>query len=206
MTLPQIAEPGNSLKLAAPDFGDTSSCRVLVRRTQPSADLSCFRRSPISPRSVAPYPTPCRDGSVDRIAPKDGLVQVFLDAHGSAAFRRQTAGTANALMSSFRLGNGLSDFGTAVGALVDKVDPRLAPMWLDLPHEHREYSYTAGADDRCGLSFVVLDVGWHVGSPSQRKHVDLNPKLTYRVGRMPIINSCERKRNGRAILLHVTLW
>lgn len=133
--------------------------------------------------------------------------QFFKEAHTRwRAFRRQTAGTANALMSSFRLGNGLSDFGTAVGALVDKVDPRHAPMRLDLPHEHRKYSYTAGADDRRGLSFVVLDVGWHVGSPSQRKHGRFNPESTYRTGRMLIINSCERTRNGRAILTHVALW
>jgi hypothetical protein len=27
----------------------------------------------------------------------------------------------------------------------------------------------------------MLDVGWHVGSPSQRKHGKLQPELTYRV-------------------------
>ena len=67
-------------------------------------------------------------------------------------------------------------------------------------------SDTAGADDRRGLNFVMLDVGWHVGSPSQRKHGNFNPELTYRAGRMLIINSCERTKNSRTILASVALW
>jgi len=126
----------------------------------------------------------------------------------AVCFSYQTGDDVNALMSSFRLANGLPYLSAAVGALVDEVDLRHAPMRLDLPHEHREYSYTAGADDRRGLSFVVLDLGvsWHVGSPSQQKHMDLNPKPAYRLGWMLIINSCERTKNGRTIPARVALW
>jgi hypothetical protein len=51
-------------------------------------------------------------------------------------------------------------------------------MRLDVPDKHRQRAYAAGAEDRSGLDFVMLDVGWHVGSPSQRKHVNFNPELT----------------------------
>jgi hypothetical protein len=60
---------------------------------------------------------------------------------------------------------GLSDFGATIGALVDEVDLRHAPMGLDLPHEHRKYAYTTRADDRCCLDIMMLDVCWHMGSP-----------------------------------------
>jgi hypothetical protein len=62
-----------------------------------------------------------------------------------------------------RLGHGLPDFGTAVGAFIDEVDRRKAPMRLDVSDEHRKQSNAAGADDRGHLNDrVMLDVGWHV--------------------------------------------
>lgn len=64
-------------------------------------------------------------------------VQLSWPPPAKRAFRFQTGG-ANALMSSFRPGNGLPDFSAAVGALVDEIDLRHAPMGLDLPHEHRQ--------------------------------------------------------------------
>jgi hypothetical protein len=61
------------------------------------------------------------------------------------------------------LGHGLPDFGTAVGAFIDEVDRRKAPMRLDVSDEHRKQSNAAGADDRGHLNDrVMLDVGWHV--------------------------------------------
>jgi hypothetical protein len=39
-------------------------------------------------------------------------------------------------------------------------------MGLDLSDIHRKQSYAAGTDHRGCLTFVMLDVGWHVGSPS----------------------------------------
>ena len=80
-------------------------------------------------------------------------------------------------MLSFWLCYSLPDLGAAVGALIDEVDLRHAPMGLDVSHVHREQSYATGADHRSCLNFVVLDVGWHVGSPSQRKHGKLQPRV-----------------------------
>src|ERR1019366_1479804 len=69
------------------------------------------------------------------------------------------------------------DLGAAVGALIDEVDLRHTPMGLDVSDVHREQSYATGADNRSCLNFVVLDVGWHVGSPSQRKHGKPQPRV-----------------------------
>src|SRR5258705_6437507 len=79
-------------------------------------------------------------------------------------------------MLSLRLRYRLPDFGAAVGALIDEVDLGHAPMGLDLPDVHREQSHAAGADNRRCLNFAVLDIGWHVGSPSQRKQRKPQPR------------------------------
>jgi hypothetical protein len=92
-------------------------------------------------------------------------------------------------MPSFRLADGLPDFGAAVRALKDEVDLRHAPMRLDLPDVHRKQSDATGAEDRGCLDFMVMHVGWHVGSPSKRKQVNLSPESTYSVRPMPFINS-----------------
>jgi hypothetical protein len=74
-----------------------------------------------------------------------------------------------ALVLPFWLGYGLPDFRAAVGAFIDKVDLGHAPMRLDLSHIHRKQANAAGTDNRGRLEDVVmLDIGWHVGSPSQR--------------------------------------
>jgi hypothetical protein len=49
-------------------------------------------------------------------------------------------------------------------------------MGLDVSNVHREQSQAAGADDWSRLYFVMLDVGWHVGSPSKRKHRKFQPQ------------------------------
>jgi hypothetical protein len=82
----------------------------------------------------------------------------------------------NASMLSLRLRYRLPDFGAAVGALIDEVDPGHAPMGLDLPDVHGEQSHAAGAENRGCLNFAVLDIGWHVGSPSQRKQRKPQPR------------------------------
>jgi hypothetical protein len=66
----------------------------------------------------------------------------------------------------FRLAYSLPDFAAAVGALIDEVDLRHAPMRLDVSHMHGQHSHATGAKNRNVLNFVVLYVGWHVGSPS----------------------------------------
>ena len=64
---------------------------------------------------------------------------------------------------AFRLGHGLPDFGTAVGAFIDEVDGRKAPVRLDVSDIHGKQSNAAGANDRGYLDDrVMLDVGWHV--------------------------------------------
>jgi len=92
--------------------------------------------------------------------------------HAPKGWRR-----AKALMPSFRLGDRVPDLGAAVGTLIDEIDFRQAPMGLDVSHMHRQQSYAAWADNRSGLDFVMPDVGWHVGSPSQQS-VNFNPALT----------------------------
>src|SRR3954469_2256333 len=88
-------------------------------------------------------------------------------------------------MPPFRPGDGLPDFGAAVGALIDKVDLRHAPMGLDLPDKHGKYSHAAGAQDRSGFGFVMLNVGWHVGSPFNRGHGEPQP-----AGNLPADGGC----------------
>jgi hypothetical protein len=119
--------------------------------------------------------------------------------------KRSSAGMTRPVMQSvlmprLRPCNGLPDFGAAIRALIDKVDFRHAPMRLNVPHIHRQQSDAAGAEDRRCLTFVVvLDVGWHVGSPSRRKLGKFQPRSTYRVRATPIINSFERTRNETTI-------
>jgi hypothetical protein len=107
-------------------------------------------------------------------------------------------------MLSLRLRYRLADFGAAVGALIDEVDPGHAPMGFDLPDVHREQSHAAGAENRGRLNFAVLDIGWHVGSPSQRKQRKPQPRanLIAYDGR-PIINSFERIKNNHTLFVCV---
>jgi hypothetical protein len=72
-------------------------------------------------------------------------------------------------MPPFWLCHSLPDFGAALGALIDEVDLRHAPMGFDISDIHREHSNAAGTDDYSFLDFVMLDVGWHVGSPSSQR-------------------------------------
>ena len=71
------------------------------------------------------------------------------------------------LMPKLWLHDGLANFGATVGALIGEVDPRHAPMRLDVAHIHFE-PHTARTDDEARLDIVVMmDVGWHVGSPQE---------------------------------------
>jgi hypothetical protein len=80
---------------------------------------------------------------------------------------------------SLRRPDGLPDFGAAVRALINKIDAGHIPVRLDFPDVHWLESYTAGADHWGNVGFVLLamlNVGWHFGSPSHAKHVNLNPR------------------------------
>jgi hypothetical protein len=71
------------------------------------------------------------------------------------------------LVPQLRLHDGLADLGAAVGAFIGEVDLRHGPMRLDVTHIHFKSDATR-TDDEAGLDFVVMmDVGWHVGSPQE---------------------------------------
>ena len=74
-----------------------------------------------------------------------------------------------ALVPSLWLYDGVPDLGAAVGALVDEVDLRHAPVGFDVPDEHGKQSDASGADDRSCLDFVMVHVGWHVSPLLQRE-------------------------------------
>ena len=50
-------------------------------------------------------------------------------------------------------------------------------MGFDVPDEHGKQSNAAWTDNRSCLDFVMLDIGWHVGSPWRWKLGNLNPKF-----------------------------
>src|SRR6266849_2777969 len=104
-----------------------------------------------------------------------------------------------------RLPHGVPDLGAAVGAFINEVDLRHAPMRLDVPNKHGQHSNAAGTDDRSRLSVLVLvtHVGWHIGSPSKRKQRISTRTKPIHVRDMSVINSCEQTRNGGVLSLRV---
>ena len=66
-----------------------------------------------------------------------------------------------------RLDHGLANFGATIGAFIGEVDLRHAPMRLHVPDEHRKPD-AARTDDEGRFGVVVMmDIGWHVGSPQE---------------------------------------
>ena len=109
-------------------------------------------------------------------------------------------------MLSYRLRYRLPDFGAAVGALIDEVDLRHAPMGFDVSDEHGQQSQAAWADNRGFLNLMVMHVSWHVGSPCIAKARSISAReLTYRVRSGPFINSSERMKNSSTLLAGVTV-
>ncbi len=104
---------------------------------------------------------------------------------------------------SFGLCDSLFNFSAAVRAFVGDVDLRRAPMGFNISNVHRQQSSAGGADNCSYFDFVVLDIGGHVGPPSVRKHAKSSLDLTYGVWPTLIVNSCERRKNGRAIFVCV---
>src|SRR5262245_58949607 len=67
------------------------------------------------------------------------------------------------------LPNSLSDFRTTIGAFVDQIDLRHAPVRLYVSNVHGQ-SHAARTNHHRWFDFVVVaNVGWHVGSPLKRK-------------------------------------
>src|SRR5258708_2235558 len=81
--------------------------------------------------------------------------------------RRGAAG----LVPQVRLDHGLPDFRAAVGAFIGEVDLRHAPMRFDVLHIHRK-AYATRTNDKGRLDvFVMVNKGWHVGSPHGSIHL-----------------------------------
>jgi hypothetical protein len=107
-------------------------------------------------------------------------------------------------MPRFRLHNGLADFRAAVGAFISEVDLRHAPMRLDVAHIHRN-SDAAWTQDEGGFNIVMMDIGWHVGSPQEDTQESIHQwSLTrseaYASGVQAIMNSREHTKNVHTIL------
>jgi hypothetical protein len=77
------------------------------------------------------------------------------------------------LVQQFRLGHRLPDLRATVGAFKCEVDLRHAPMWCDILDVHRQ-ALTAWADHEEWFGLVMVDIGWHVGSP--KRHSAYRPR------------------------------
>jgi predicted TIM-barrel enzyme len=87
-----------------------------------------------------------------------------------ANFNRSGQG---ASVSMLRFSQRLPELGTAIETFIDEVDLGRVPMRLDLAHIHGQQSHATRADLRrhlgVMLDVVMLNEGWHVGSPSAAK-------------------------------------
>src|SRR2546430_15603620 len=83
-------------------------------------------------------------------------------------------------MLRVRLDHGPTDFGTTVGAFIGEVDLRHAPMRFDVPHMHRKPD-AARTNDESRLDIVVMmDIGWHLDSPTKAFTSDPDPNHSIR--------------------------
>ena len=88
-----------------------------------------------------------------------------------------TRSTLRNLVQQFRLGHRLPDLYATVGAFIGEVDRRRAPMWRDVLDVHRQ-ARTAWAGHEGWFGIVMVDIGWHLGSPQQRIQLSSpTPKL-----------------------------
>ena len=99
----------------------------------------------------------------------------------------------------FRLGHRLPNLRATVGAFIGEVDLRYAPMWCDVLDVHRK-ALTAWTDHEGWFGVVMVDIGWHVGSP-----VPPTRKPAYASTAAIIMMSCEHRRNDRAFPARVTI-
>ena len=78
-------------------------------------------------------------------------------------------------VQQFWFGHRLRDLRAALGAFIGEVNLRHAPMWCGVPDVHR-HALTAWADHEGWFAVVMVDIGWHVGSPTRHSVVVPNPK------------------------------
>jgi hypothetical protein len=70
------------------------------------------------------------------------------------------------LVQQFRLGHRLPDLRAAVGAFIGEVDFRHGQVRSNVLDVHRQ-AYAARADHEGRFGIVMMDIGWHVGSPQE---------------------------------------
>jgi hypothetical protein len=84
------------------------------------------------------------------------------------------------LMPQLRLHNGLANFGAAIGALIGEVNLGLVPMRFDVADIHWKPD-TARTKDETWLNAIMMNIGWHVGSPhGSNSRVAHHPKRSIR--------------------------
>ena len=82
------------------------------------------------------------------------------------------------LVQQFWLGHRLPDLRAAVGAFIGEVDLRHDPMRCDVLDVHRQ-ARTAWADNEGWFGVVMVDIGWHVGSPTRHSAVVPDPETRW---------------------------
>ena len=105
-----------------------------------------------------------------------GIDELF--AYGLARPAPCPLPTLRKLVQQFRLSHRLPDLRATVGAFVGEVDLRHAPMRCDVLDVHRQ-ARTAWADHEGWFGVVMVDIGWHVGSPTRHSAVVPDPEARW---------------------------
>ena len=100
-------------------------------------------------------------------------------SHRFGAFNAPLAIAQN-LVQPFRLGHRLSDFRATVRAFIDEVDLCHAPMRCDVLDVHWQ-AHTARADNEGWFDVVMVDIRWHVGSPTRHSAVVPDLQISIRL-------------------------
>src|SRR5207342_410521 len=102
-----------------------------------------------------------------------------------------------------RLGHRLPNLRATVGAFIGEVDLRHAPVWCDVLDVHRK-ALTAWTDHEGRFGVVMVDIGWHVGSPTRRS-ASPTRKPAYASAAAIIVVFSEHRANDRAFPAPVTI-
>ena len=108
-------------------------------------------------------------------------------------------------MPHFRLHDGSANFGAAVRAFISEVDLRHAPVRLDVAQIHSQSDAARTKDEGRFDIVVMMDIGWHVGSPQEDiqesiHQWSLTRRKTYASAAKTIMNSREHRQNVPTIL------
>ena len=109
------------------------------------------------------------------------------------------------LVPHFRLHDGSANFGAAVRAFIGEVDLRHAPMRLDVAQIHGQSDAARTKDEGRFDIVVMMDIGWHVGSPQEDTQESIHQRSltrreTYASAAKAIMNSREHRQNVPTIL------